>query len=165
MILPKLLIPETSLDTLWSNQERLATGYDLYRTLAGFLAGSDTELVPDCKSWMFNLLQDDIPEERSCSDANILPTYCIYESSRTITAPNLKTCNMVEPGQRLICPLYSESFEKQLGSVVDNAFYRSQQTQSKPCPSHPEMRSNSTLNSNFLKVGNALNTFAQQQAE
>ena len=162
MIVPKSLFPETSLDCLWSNQERLATGYDLYRTLAGVLAGSETELVPDYKSWMFNLLEDNIPEERSCSDAKILPTYCIYESSRTITAPNLKTCNMVEPGQRLICPLYSESFENQLGSVVDNAFYRSQQIQSKPCPDHHGMRSNSMLNSNRQK---GWNTFAQQQAE
>lgn len=105
---------------------------------------------------MFHLWKDDIPQTRSCSDAKILSTYCIYENARTITSPNLKTCNMVEPAQRLICPLYNDEFHNVLGASVDGAFATSK-IQAEICPARfSSSANNSSVSSSLREEWNTL---------
>lgn len=64
------------------NQQRLVTGLDLYRTLQGIrLAGSkDTRWVDDAEEERsksgIDLLQDEVPETRTCKDAEIPAQWC-----------------------------------------------------------------------------------------
>jgi hypothetical protein len=86
-----LIVPEglngLSLKSLFSNQERLVTGFDLYHTLRGILTPSLNQTTPkgkkemnglkgDLKKWSYNLLAVEVPDIRTCKDARIPYTFC-----------------------------------------------------------------------------------------
>lgn len=83
-----LLIP-TSLrgkwmETLYSNQNKLVTGYDLYHTLRKLISPKFHDIkanpgnirdsgIPD---WSFDILSDPISNDRTCEDAKIPNAFC-----------------------------------------------------------------------------------------
>jgi hypothetical protein len=83
---------------LYSNQNKLVTGYDLYNTLRYLIAphskdgsvlklknfkGHDTG-IPD---WSFNLLKDIVPHDRNCLDAMIPAEMCPCLEERSDLMP------------------------------------------------------------------------------
>jgi len=88
-----------SLDALVSNQERLASGYDLYRTIRALMATPSTgasepdKYHPSVPDWSYNLLTSEIPKSRSCREGRVPLTWCRDEVERTSMAPNFGICN------------------------------------------------------------------------
>jgi len=89
--------PGLSKDTLFSNQDKLNTGFDLYHTLRKILTPRTKKTgrknskpivaVNGIPEWSYNLLGSAIPEERSCLDARILPDLCPCVNERTDMMP------------------------------------------------------------------------------
>lgn len=74
-----------SIETLYANQDRLNTGYDLYNTLRNAIdPHSNNESIPD---WSHNLFQDVVSKERTCQDAMIPKEYCPCVQQRTDMMP------------------------------------------------------------------------------
>jgi len=71
------------IETLYSNQIKLVTGYDLYNTLRKIVTPSNKEDkhpesgyssgIPD---WSYDLLSERVPEDRNCADAKIPKSFC-----------------------------------------------------------------------------------------
>ncbi|CAB9504937.1 Protein of unknown function (DUF229) [Seminavis robusta] len=122
-----------SLQKLLDNQEKLATSFDLYKTLTSSIVGEESSLMPDPSPWEYHLWQQSIETTRTCAHARVPRAYCIFESQRTIASPNIKTCNMAEDGQTIMCPLYTDTFRKNMTTEVGNSFY-SHQVRTKACP-------------------------------
>jgi Protein of unknown function (DUF229) len=117
IIVPKAL-SGLSLSSLFDNQFRLATSFDLYKTLSEAIADQDTSLLPTPSSWSFNLWQESIPSAGTCNDAKVPNAYCIFESQRLMTSPNLRTCNMAEADQTIVCPQYADTFQRNMSAGV-----------------------------------------------
>ena len=89
-----------SLSVLAQNQDRLATGYDLYHTIRAIMRSMDAAPVPD---WSYNLFKSVIPKERSCKEAKIPIDFCPCEDIGFDRAPHFGICNVYEEYQDLFC--------------------------------------------------------------
>ncbi|KAL3907010.1 MAG: hypothetical protein SGILL_009046, partial [Bacillariaceae sp.] len=76
----EILVPENliaSKEALFENQNRMTTGFDLYKTMRSLLSRSkgqqDDDGVPH---WSFDLLSDKIPINRTCADAKVDTELC-----------------------------------------------------------------------------------------
>ena len=123
----EIIVPSSlaglSLPNLTGNQQRLSTGADLYWSLVDTMVfGSKSRLVPERQSWMYNLFKEEVPSDRTCADAMVPTDYCLFESQRTRTGPNLGTCNLAETTQDFFCPGLSSRFRNRLGSSAEEAF-------------------------------------------
>ena len=100
----QIIIPSglagVSLDTLATNQDRLATGYDLYHTFRNLMSSKDAAPIP---SWSYDLFTSTIPAERSCNDAKIPVDFCPCEGVGPDRAPHFGICNVFEPYNDLFC--------------------------------------------------------------
>jgi len=100
----QIIIPEKlagdSLRVLTTNQERLATGYDLYHTFRELMSSEDVAPLPD---WSYNLFRQEIPNDRSCKDAKIPGDFCPCEGPGLDRAPHFGVCNVFEPFNDLFC--------------------------------------------------------------
>lgn len=125
IIIPKKF-PGLSLGTLFDNQSRLATSFDLYKSIANIISGNEmsTNTIVESSATVatYHLWQQSIPKNRTCAEAGVRADYCVYENQRTCAAPNLRTCNIVEEDQRLVCPQFAEAFQIDMGAVVDKLF-------------------------------------------
>jgi len=121
MIVPNEF-PNLSLTTLLENQDRLATGYDLYRTLAEAIVAGNETLMPPPSPWTFNLLHQSIPENRTCVDAKVPLHYCLFESERVLSSPSLSTCNPQELHQEFACAPLVGHFLDHMASEVEQEF-------------------------------------------
>jgi len=70
IIVPKQL-QGLSLSKLFDNQNRLATGFDLYNTLASSVVGDNKSLMPMPPPWSKHLWQESITNSRTCADAKV----------------------------------------------------------------------------------------------
>ena len=126
----EIIVPKTlhglSLQKLHDNQDKLATGFDLYKTLTSSIVGQDTSIIPDPSPWAYHLWQDTIAANRSCVDAHVPLPYCIFESQRTFASPNLRTCNIAEDDQTIMCPSYSDVYQRNMSTAVGDAFFSHQ---------------------------------------
>ena len=114
IVLPQSL-SETSLELLQKNQERLASGFDLYNTLRSIMTsplnnvmtGSPTSGVfvpPPVPPWSINLLTQEIPVGRTCFEGRIPPELCRNENEKTFIAPSFGTCNKFDRVLHYFCP-------------------------------------------------------------
>ena len=95
-----IIIPQSyrdlNLTVLETNQRRLASGFDLYKTLLALMTNqrppSQRHRVRTGPNWSYNLIQDEIPETRTCADGKIPLEWCRREAERTSLAPNFATC-------------------------------------------------------------------------
>lgn len=113
-----LIIPRTMLDknlnmknTLISNENKLVTGHDFYKTLLSIIQpGSKqgfTEAI-EAPEWAYNLLTEQVPADRMCKDARIFPDHCSctneytnYKAPGRINplAPKFGICNFAEDSE------------------------------------------------------------------
>jgi hypothetical protein len=92
IIVPKAL-PGLSLSNLFMNRQMLVTGFYFYNTLTASIIGERKALMNEPPFYSTHLWNDVIPTTRSCLDAGDGPDYCVYESQRSFSAPNLRSCN------------------------------------------------------------------------
>jgi len=106
IILPESL-PTISLKALKTNQERMASGFDLYNTLRNLMAPTSSAketMLPAVPPWSINLLSKEIPEGRTCLEGKIPQELCRNENEKTFLAPSFATCNKFDQGLRFFCP-------------------------------------------------------------
>jgi hypothetical protein len=108
IIVPKNL-QGVSLESLFANQNKLATGFDLYRTLRELMAFGKDESSAQSSSeaaipeWSFNLLKTVVPDDRTCTDAKIPVDFCPCEGQGPDRPPNFGVCNPFDPYGDLFC--------------------------------------------------------------
>lgn len=85
------------------NQDRLATGFDLYHSLRRLMASSNSANDPPIPSWSFDLFKAEIPNDRTCRDAKVPEDFCPCEGSGLDRAPQFGVCNVFEPYTDLYC--------------------------------------------------------------
>ncbi|CAB9518473.1 multicellular organism reproduction [Seminavis robusta] len=155
----EIIVPKTlaglSLSNLYENRQQLTTGFDLYNTLTTAIVGTEKGLVKEPPSWSHHLWNEVIPDTRTCADAQVKSDYCLYESQRSFSAPNLRSCNMVEDDQRLVCPFFSDEFKEEMSSSVSNFFYSST-IQEKVCPAEAKDATTTTTKSSFVDEWNMI---------
>ena len=106
-----MIIPQKfhglSLESLFSNQDKLVTGFDLYKTLRRIIMPSilDDSSFRDANEkenkilpWAHNLLQDIIPNGRNCLNARN-PKYCPCLGERVDLMPYFYVGHSEYPGQ------------------------------------------------------------------
>ncbi len=97
IIIPKKL-KGYSMKSLYSNQDKLVTGYDLYNTLRILMAPqyNDGRLIKiggykghesGIPEWSYNLLHDIVPDDRTCEDARIPVKFCPCTEERNDLMP------------------------------------------------------------------------------
>ena len=100
----QIIIPQklagNALSVLATNQERLATGFDLYHTFRNLMSSADVAPIPD---WSFDLFHTEIPHDRSCRDAKIPDDFCPCEGTAIDRSPHFGVCNVYEPYTDLFC--------------------------------------------------------------
>jgi len=113
-----LIIPKTILDktlnmknTLSSNEDKLVTGHDFYKTLLSIIQADSSQgstEVFEAPEWAYNLLKEKVPADRMCKDARIFPDHCSctneytnYKAAGRINplAPKLGICNFAEDSE------------------------------------------------------------------
>jgi hypothetical protein len=99
IIIPQALAGD-SLSILATNQDRLATGFDLYHSFRNLMSSRDVAPMPD---WSFDMFRDEIPLDRSCQDAKISDDFCPCEGRGLDRAPHFGVCNVFEPYNDLFC--------------------------------------------------------------
>jgi hypothetical protein len=99
VVIPIALAGE-SLPVLAENQDRLATGYDLYHSLRGTMSSMDVAPIPD---WSYNFFDSIIPKERSCEKAKIPIDFCPCDGVDLDRAPHFGVCNVYEEYNDLFC--------------------------------------------------------------
>merc|ERR1711862_1064633 len=97
LIVPENLKFHLSLDSLFTNQDKLVTGYDLYNTLRSIMTPrlkDGKHLIKHKKdyrngipTWSFNLLQEAVPNNRTCQDAKVPKEFCPCTEERTDLMP------------------------------------------------------------------------------
>ena len=103
----EIIIPQNIYGVEWdkleANQHRLATGFDLYKTLRSLMSTSrlgaqepKEGFSPSVPQWAINLLTSEIPQNRTCQDARLNLDFCRYDDERTDVAPNFGICNKFE---------------------------------------------------------------------
>ena len=105
----EIIVPESlsgiSLEALKSNQERMASGFDIYKTLRGLMSTNEEEAkLPAIPPWSFNLLTTEIPEHRTCAEGKIPEELCRNENEKTYGAPSFGTCNKFDHALQFFCP-------------------------------------------------------------
>ena len=101
MIVPQTLVGSDALKTLYSNQNKIATGFDLYRTLREVIS---TEAInPPVPKWSYNLLHSRIPSDRSCVDAKVPLDFCPCEEQVLDRPPSFGVCNPFDQYGDLFC--------------------------------------------------------------
>jgi len=100
LIVPKHIVAAnpTTREKLTKNENRLVTGIDFYKTMLALIRSDDAGVTTE---WAYNLLKEEIPIERSCSDARIFPDFCsctneftnLMEKSGSPHAPKKGVCN------------------------------------------------------------------------
>jgi len=135
IIVPKNL-SGLSLDALFRNTNRLATGFDLYNTLTTSMIGENSSIAPTYPSWSNHLWRSEIFPRRTCAQAFVRPEYCLLEEERVFMAPNLGTCNLAEEEQSLICPHLDDVFQREMSSAVSTAIDTTDRIRPRACPSN-----------------------------
>ena len=107
IILPQAL-DGIALDALYKNQDNLATGYDLYKTILDLMS-STRKSVPVAPDWSVNLLQSAISEYRTCWDAKIPEAFCPCQGEGSDFAPNFGVCNLFDPYNDMYCDKREET--------------------------------------------------------
>ena len=96
-----LIVPERfhdlSLRNLFTNQNKLVTGYDLYNTLRSLLTpklknGSNAiknekNFLNGVPEWSLNLLKENVPDDRTCEDAKVPVEFCPCVEERNDLMP------------------------------------------------------------------------------
>lgn len=105
----EIIVPESlfgiSLEALKTNQERMASGFDIYKTLRGLMSTrSENAKLPAIPSWSINLLTTEIPEHRTCAKGKIPRELCRNENEKTYIAPSFGTCNKFDERLQFFCP-------------------------------------------------------------
>jgi len=134
-VVPKKL-QGLSLQTLYKNQHHLTTSFDIYNTITAAMVKRNGNSLNNSPTppWSHNLLIEKVPENRTCAAAKVRAEYCLLENERIFSAPNLKTCNLAEEEQRLICPPFMEDFQNEMSVKIADAFDVSDRLQEKACP-------------------------------
>lgn len=100
----EILVPQNlvvSKRALYNNQARMLTGFDLYRTMRFLLSGqtANRNLDGGIPDWAFNILAEEISQNRTCKEAKLDPTLC----------PSVKqtrqygVCNSLDSSQARFC--------------------------------------------------------------
>ena len=155
LVIPKTL-PGLSLETLFDNQQQLATGFDIYKTITESVLGTRQSLAPPMPRWALHLWKTAIPPTRTCADANVRGEYCLFESQRTFTAPNLGTCNLAEEEQSLVCPHLEDSFHNQMSAAVSAAFYTTDHIKPQACPGDTVYGASTAASPSLLEIWNII---------
>ena len=105
----EIIVPESlsgiSLEALKTNQERMASGFDIYKTLRGLMSTrSENAKLPAIPSWSINLLTTEIPQHRTCAKGKIPKELCRNENEKTHIAPSFGTCNKFDERLQFFCP-------------------------------------------------------------
>jgi hypothetical protein len=91
-----LIIPsklnDLSLQRLFYNQDKLVTGYDLYKTLRA-LVRRPGRSSSSLSKFSYNLLEEKVPPDRTCSDAKIPVSYCPCIEERDDLMPYFYICH------------------------------------------------------------------------
>jgi hypothetical protein len=105
IILPKNMEGRVSLEALFENQNKLATGFDLYRTIRELMGSGKTTSgsEPAIPDWSLNLLQTVIPNGRTCRDAKIPVDFCPCEEEAPDRPPDFGVCNSFDSYGDLFC--------------------------------------------------------------
>jgi hypothetical protein len=105
IILPKKMEGRVSLEALFENQNKLATGFDLYRTIRELMGSGKTTSIsePAIPDWSLNLLQTVIPNGRTCRDAKIPVDFCPCEEEAPDRPPSFGVCNSFDSYGDLFC--------------------------------------------------------------
>jgi Protein of unknown function (DUF229) len=104
MLLPQSLAGEIT--KLYTNQDKVVTGHDVYRTLRDLMESSSTNSrttgapVPP---WSYNILRDLIPATRTCEDAKVPIYFCPCEEQVHDRPPTLGVCNPFDQYGDLFC--------------------------------------------------------------
>ena len=121
LIFPKNFLDASALNTLHQNQDRIATGLDLYRTIRELMLpqqddGSTTPAAmananppppppPDvmADSSSLNLFYTLIPKDRTCKQAKVPEDFCPCEEQSPNRSPNFGVCNPFDQYGDLYC--------------------------------------------------------------
>lgn len=101
----EILIPERlvlSKSALFHNQARMLTGFDLYHTMRLLMtdrdgSGNSEGGIPP---WSFDILTEEIPQNRSCEDSKVDPDLCRKVNPKR----NFGVCNYLDASQAPFCP-------------------------------------------------------------
>jgi len=100
-----------SLEPLFSNQNRIVTGHDLYRTLRELMdpVGEVDKSIanPAIPPWSYNIFHQPIINTRTCVDAKVPQEFCPCEEEVYNRPPSLGVCNTFDQYGDLFCS-YSE---------------------------------------------------------
>ena len=99
------------------NQERLTTGFDIYNTIRFAMAPSDksdfSPLDAGIPRWSFNLIKQEIPKSRTCSDAKVPIDFCPCVDERSDLAPSFYVGQSEKITKKLFAvPLPTYSWER-----------------------------------------------------
>ena len=108
LILPKSFVDQSSLDVLYQNQDRMATGLDLYRTIRELIwpaTATTTKMKPPevMTDSSLNLLHTLIPKDRTCQQAMVPEDFCPCEDQSPNRSPNFGVCNPFDQYGDLYC--------------------------------------------------------------
>lgn len=91
-----LIVPEkfrggSFIDSLFANQDKLVTGYDLYNTMRSIVTPhtkgggplKDSKYTAGIPDFSYNLLTEEVPGDRSCEDARVPVEFCPCLEERT----------------------------------------------------------------------------------
>mmetsp|Transcript_35060 Transcript_35060/g.73622 ORF Transcript_35060/g.73622 Transcript_35060/m.73622 type:complete len:266 (+) Transcript_35060:638-1435(+) len=101
----EILVPEdlvVSKSSLFNNQDRMLTGFDLYHTMRFLMSnrrGSRELLEGGIPEWSFNILAEEIPQNRSCEEAKVDPDLCRKVKQNR----NYGICNYLDQAQAPFC--------------------------------------------------------------
>lgn len=77
----EILVPQNlvvSKSALFMNQGRMLTGFDLYRTMRFLMSdrAGTRSLESGIPDWSFDILAEEIPQNRTCEEAKVDPNLC-----------------------------------------------------------------------------------------
>ena len=100
----EILVPQNlvfSKSSLFKNQDRMLTGYDLYRTMRFLMSdrSSDRHQEGGIPDWAFDVLSEEIPPNRTCEDAKVDMKLCrsLKQTRR------YGVCNKLDNSQARFC--------------------------------------------------------------
>lgn len=69
------------MESLFYNQDRIVTGYDIYRTLRELMESTKEKdgLKDVAPPWSYNVVRDAVPATRACTDAKVPLEFCPCE--------------------------------------------------------------------------------------
>ena len=98
LVPPNLVVSKSA---LFNNQDRMVTGFDLYRTMRFLMSDRTNDRhkeggIPD---WSFDILSEEIPPTRTCEDAKVDMRLCRYKKQ----AREYGVCNVLDRKQARFC--------------------------------------------------------------